>query len=89
MSLALIKWTRDPQFWSAERAEHAVVGNYEIVAFDLPPTAGFPTRDIGWELFGPPNRRTQLACTGTGDHQAPLNVVLGGPCLRGHRARGL
>ena len=56
-----IKWTRDPEFWSAEQAEHAIVGNYELVAFNLQPTAHFPTRDIGWELFGPPKWQTQLA----------------------------
>jgi hypothetical protein len=59
--LPLIKWTHDPEFWSAEQAEHAIVGNYELVALNLQPTAQFPTRDIGWELFGPPERQTQLA----------------------------
>ena len=53
--------TRDPEFWSAGQAEHAIVGKYEIVAFNLQPTAQFPTRDIGWELFGPPKRQRQLA----------------------------
>ena len=59
--LPSIKWTHDPEFWSAEQAEHAIVGNYELVALNLQPTAQFPTRDIGWELFGPPERQTQLA----------------------------
>lgn len=59
--LPSIKWTRDPEFRSTEQAEHAIVGNYELVALNLHPTARFPTRDIGWELFGPPERQTQLA----------------------------
>jgi hypothetical protein len=57
----LIQWTPDSGFWSAEQAEHAVVGKYELVAFNLEPTPQFPARDIGWELFGPPRRRTRLA----------------------------
>jgi hypothetical protein len=31
----LIQWTPDSGFWSAEQAEHAVVGKYELVALIL------------------------------------------------------
>jgi hypothetical protein len=61
VELPLVKWMPDAAFWSAEQAEHAVVGNCELVAFNLAPTAQFPTCDLGWELFGPPKRQTQLA----------------------------
>jgi hypothetical protein len=45
------KWRPDPQFWSANRAEHRFADGYELVAFDLPATNGDPAT-IGWELFG-------------------------------------
>jgi hypothetical protein len=44
-------WHRDPQFWSANRAEHRFADGYELVAFDLPAANGYPAT-IGWELFG-------------------------------------
>ena len=41
---------------SANRAEHAVIGDYELLAFDLPSTLpGVPL--IGWELFTGPDLR--------------------------------
>lgn len=42
-------WQRDPEFWDA-RAEHAFVGAFELVAFDIPANQHGP-RLIGWELF--------------------------------------
>jgi hypothetical protein len=40
---------------STNRAERCRVGDYELVAFDLPAgRAG--QRKIGWEVFGPPRR---------------------------------
>ena len=44
-------WRPDPQFWSANRAEHRFADGYELVAFDLPAANGDPAT-IGWELFG-------------------------------------
>lgn len=43
-------WRHEPEFWSATKAEHAIVGKYELVAFDLPPHGPTP-RIIGWEVF--------------------------------------
>jgi hypothetical protein len=54
-----VAWHPDPEFWSANRAEHAFVGPYELVAFDLPARNGFPA-EIGWELFGGIERMEQL-----------------------------
>jgi hypothetical protein len=44
-------WRPDPEFWSANRAEHRFADGYELVAFDLPAANGYPAT-IGWELFG-------------------------------------
>src|SRR6266700_4006192 len=44
-------WRPDPQFWSANRAEHRLADGYELVVFDLPAADGYPAT-IGWELFG-------------------------------------
>jgi hypothetical protein len=44
-------WRPDPQFWSANRAEHRFADGYELVVFDLPAANGYPAT-IGWELFG-------------------------------------
>jgi hypothetical protein len=44
MSAVKIEWSRDPEFWSATAAEHAFVGPYELVAFDIPPSDQFPAR---------------------------------------------
>ena len=43
-----IRWKRDTQFWSADPAEKAIVGKFELVAFDIPPSLGLLTREIGW-----------------------------------------
>jgi hypothetical protein len=61
MSAGKIEWSHDPEFWSATAAEHAFVGPYELVAFDIPPSDQFPARDIGWELFGGEKFMSQLA----------------------------
>jgi hypothetical protein len=44
-------WRPDPEFWSANRAEHRFADGHELVAFDLPAANGYPAI-IGWELFG-------------------------------------
>jgi hypothetical protein len=46
-----ITWKIDVTFWSPNRAEHALTGRHELVAFDLPEVNGCP-RVIGWEVFG-------------------------------------
>src|SRR6516162_7937793 len=51
-----VTWQRDPEFSRANRAEHALVGDYELIAFDLPATLAGPAV-IGWELFGPPRHQ--------------------------------
>ena len=54
------RWEREPEFTKANRAERCRVGDYELVAFDLPAgRAG--RREIGWEVFGPPRRQRLLA----------------------------
>ncbi|WP_316184796.1 hypothetical protein [Bradyrhizobium sp. SZCCHNRI1003] len=53
-------WHPDPEFWSANRAEHRLVDGYELVAFDLPAANGFPA-EIGWELFGGPDGSALIA----------------------------
>lgn len=58
-----VNWRTDPSWWSANRAEKAIVGPYELVAFDLPAHKDF-LPEIGWEVFGGPARQDQLA-TGT------------------------
>jgi hypothetical protein len=52
-----IVWSRDPEMPS--HAEHACVGGYELIAFDLPS----PDREpwiVGWELLGGPDLQTSL-----------------------------
>ena len=48
-------WKPDPEFGSANRAEHAIIGGYELVAFDLPSTLPGVPHIIGWELFTGPD----------------------------------
>jgi hypothetical protein len=55
-----MKWEREPEFTTANRAERCRVGGYELVAFDLPADRAGP-RIIGWEVFGPPRRQRLLA----------------------------
>ena len=55
-----VTWQRDPEFSRANRAEHALVGDYELIAFDLPATLAGPAV-IGWELFGPPRHQELIA----------------------------
>ena len=50
-STARTMWHLDPEFWSANRAEHRFANGYELVVFDLPAANGYPSQ-IGWELFG-------------------------------------
>jgi hypothetical protein len=55
-----MKWEREPEFTAANRAERCRIGDYELVAFDLPADRAGP-RVIGWEVFGPPRRQRLLA----------------------------
>ena len=34
-----VTWQTDSEFIGANRAEHAMVGDYELLVFDLPPIA--------------------------------------------------
>ena len=54
-------WKPDPEFRSANRAEHAIIGGYELVAFDLPSTLSGVPQIIGWELFTGPDLRELVA----------------------------
>ena len=47
----MVDWQKDPEF--VIHAEHAIVGDYELMVFDLPADPAGPAV-IGWELFGPP-----------------------------------
>jgi hypothetical protein len=51
-----VTWQKDPEFIGAIHAEHAIVGDYELLVFDLP-ADGAGTAVIGWELFGPPRHQ--------------------------------
>jgi hypothetical protein len=48
------EWKHDPDFAEASQAEHAHVGGYELIAYELP---SGPDQDhlIGWELFTGPD----------------------------------
>ena len=48
-----VTWQTDSEFMGANHAEHAMVGDYELLVFDLPVDRAGPAV-IGWELFGPP-----------------------------------
>ena len=49
-----IPWQPDPEFSGADQAERAVVGSFELIAYDLPETRQSP-RIIGWEMFTGPD----------------------------------
>ena len=59
-----LHWVDDSAYWSANRAQHAIVGDYELIAYDIPPT-GDAAAKIGWEIYTGPNQsqllRTQEA----------------------------
>lgn len=55
-----IPWQPDDSWRSANRAETATVGRYELIAVDMPATARLPAA-ISWELYGPPYYTTLLA----------------------------
>jgi hypothetical protein len=55
-----VTWQTDSEFMGANHAEHAMVGDYELLVFDLPADrAGRAI--IGWELFGPPRHQELIA----------------------------
>lgn len=51
-------WQRLTTMWSAEQAEYARIGDFELTAFVIAadPARGWD-RDIGWELHGGPKRQ--------------------------------
>jgi hypothetical protein len=51
-----VPWQTDSEFIGAIHAEHAIVGDYELMVFDLPADPAGPAV-IGWELFGPPRHQ--------------------------------
>jgi hypothetical protein len=51
-----VTWETDSEFIGANHAEHAMVGDYELLVFDLPADRAGPAV-IGWELFGPPRHQ--------------------------------
>src|SRR5215510_9069509 len=55
-----VTWQTDSEFIGANHAEHAMVGDYELLVFDLPADpAGRAV--VGWELFGPPRHQELIA----------------------------
>jgi hypothetical protein len=48
-----VSWQEEPEFIGADHAERALIGDYELMVFDLPADPAGPAV-IGWELFGPP-----------------------------------
>ena len=55
-----VTWQTDSEFIGANHAEHAMVGDYELLVFDLPADCAGPAV-IGWELFGPPRHQELIA----------------------------
>ena len=55
-----IVWTRDSEWRSAQHAEKAIIGEYELVVFDLAADEHHQA-EIGWEIFAGPGRTDQLA----------------------------
>ncbi len=53
-----IPWRPDPEFWHANRAEHAIIGGFELIAYDLPGSRQGEPRVVGWELFTGPDLHT-------------------------------
>lgn len=60
-TLALpIVWHKLAFPWSTTTAERAIVGSYELMAFDAPPDGPHP-RNIGWALHTGPGFKTHVA----------------------------
>ena len=55
-----VTWQEEPEFIGVNRAEYAMVGDYELLVFDLPADCAGPAV-IGWELFGPPRHQELIA----------------------------
>ena len=54
----VIRWRPHRADWEGDRTEVAVVGEFELVAFDLAPSRNTAPREIRWELVaGFPQRR--------------------------------
>jgi hypothetical protein len=54
-----ISWELDPSWTAANRCEIATIGEYELIAIDLPATPRQPAV-ISWEIYGPPGRTNLL-----------------------------
>lgn len=59
LSLPIV-WRKLSEMWSATSAERAIVGAYELIAFDIP-AAGPHPRIIAWELHTGPQFMTGVA----------------------------
>lgn len=55
-----IVWHKLAYMWSTTTAERAIVGSYELMAFDAPPDGAHP-RTIGWGLNTGPQFMTHVA----------------------------
>ncbi len=51
-------WQPDPGFPNANRAEHAIIEGFELIAYELPAAPSVSPRVIGWELFTGPDLHT-------------------------------
>ncbi len=56
-----IPWQPDPGFSNADRAEHAIIGGFELIAYDLPETPKGAPHVVGWELFTGPDLQDLVA----------------------------
>ncbi len=56
-----IPWQPDPGFPNANRAEHAIIGGFELIAYELPAAPSVSPRVIGWELFTGPDLHNLVA----------------------------
>jgi hypothetical protein len=63
--MIFLEWEADPEFRHATAGEHIIVGPYELVAFDIPPSTVMG-RKIGWQIFAGARRIYRVA-TGTSD----------------------
>jgi len=59
VSPPVVPWRPDPEFHSVTQAQHAFVGGFEVICYDLPAYAGSP-RIVGFEVFGGRNHLTLL-----------------------------
>jgi len=61
-----LHWVDDSAYWSANGVQHAIAGDYELIAYDIPPI-GNAAAKIGWEIYvGPSHSQT---CQGAGGNE--------------------